>query len=102
MIWEALTAGDPAVRCRTVTDLSDQYLALDEARKQVQNKLHQTWADKVSREQDNAKLLKELHRLQQELAAERRSFRVLRKIRNLLRNIRSKGLTQTVKRILKK
>lgn len=102
VIWEALTAGDPAVRCRTVTDLSDQYLALDEARKQVQNKLHQTWADKVSREQDNAKLLKELHRLQQELAAERRSFRVLRKIRNLLRNIRSKGLTQTVKRILKK
>lgn len=102
VIWEALTAGDPVVRCRTVTDLSDQYLALDEARKQVQNKLHQTWRDKVSREQDNAKLLKELHRLQQELAAERRSFRVLRKIRNLLRNIRSKGLTQTVKRILKK
>lgn len=109
VVLEALTAGSPALRCRTVTDLSDQYLALDQVRQQIQNKLHRTWADKVSREQDNARLRGELERLQQqvrglqqELAAERRSFRTLRRIRNLVRSIRTKGLIPTVRRILRK
>lgn len=96
VIWETLTAGDPAVRCRTVMDLSDQYLALDDARKQVQSKLHQVWRDKVSREQDIAKLRQEISRLNQELAAERRSFRLLRKVRNGCRLIRQKGVGYTL------
>lgn len=102
VIWEALTAGNPSVRCRTVTELSDQYLALDEARKQVQSKLHQTWADKVSREQDLDKLRAEIRRLNGELAAERRSFRLLRKARNGVRLLKSKGIGYTVKLGLKK
>ena len=84
VIWEALTAGDPRVRCRTVMDLSDQYLALDEERKRIQNKLHKVWADKVAREQDIAKLRKEL-------AEERRSFPLLR----ILSSLRRRGLKQT-------
>ena len=84
VIWEALTAGDPRVHCRTVMDLSDQYLALDEERKRIQNKLHKVWADKVAREQDIAKLRKEL-------AEERRSFPLLR----ILSSLRRRGLKQT-------
>lgn len=96
VIWNALTAGEPSVRCRTVMDLSDQYLALDSERKRIRNKLHQVWRDKVSREQDNDKLRREIQRLQQELAAERRSFRLLRKVRNGCRMIRGKGLKYTL------
>lgn len=85
VIWEALTAGDPEVRCRTVMDLSDQYLALEAERQRIQNKLHKVWADKVAREQDIAKL-------RQELAEERRSFPLLR----VLSSLRRRGLKQTV------
>lgn len=84
VIWEALTAGDPRVKCRTVTDLSDQYLALDAERQRIQNKLHKVWADKVAREQDIAKLRKELEE-------ERRSFPLLR----FLSSLRRRGLKQT-------
>lgn len=84
VIWEALTGGNPGIQCRTVTDLSDQYLALDEERKRIQAKLHKVWADKVAREQDIAKL-------RQELAEERRSFPLLR----ILSSLRRRGLKQT-------
>ena len=84
VIWEALTAGDPRVKCRTVTDLSDQYLALDAERQRIQNKLHKVWADKVAREQDIARLRKELEE-------ERRSFPLLR----VLSSLRRRGLKQT-------
>lgn len=102
VILEALTAGEPAVSCRTVTELSDQYLVLEETRKQVQNKLHQTWRDKVNREQELEKLRAENRRLSSELAAERQIFRRLKKVRAKLLRLRSNGLGKTVKRLLKK
>lgn len=85
VIWEALISGNPAVRCRTVLELSDQYLALDDERKRIQAKLHKVWADKVAREQDIAKL-------RQELAEERRSFPLLR----VLSSLRRRGIKQTL------
>ena len=65
-----------------------EYLVRDgsfpEERKRIQNKLHKVWADKVAREQDIA-------RLRRELEEERRSFPLLR----FLSSLRRRGLKQT-------
>lgn len=102
VIWEALTAGDPGVRCRTVTELSDQYLVLDDTRKQVQEKLHRTWADKLSREQEVEKLRAEIRRLNGELTVERNKFLPLRKFCKRVQLLKTKGIGYTVKLGVKK
>ena len=90
VVWNALTAGDYAVRCKTVMDLSDQYLVLEETRKQVQTKLHRVWRDKVNREQDAARLRQERQKLQQELQELQQERQKLQQERQKLQQERQK------------